>query len=136
MKCCVRANICVSRTSHAMLLYYRGVCPARLSVAACAAIARRYILPTMPCHVTFNLMAFFPVIRSSRRGTHFFLPFYLADICARFFKPAENCSVPPLSSLYLSLAACVSLYFSAAVYSLRFDLTLLHGMFENFGTIF
>jgi len=34
------------------------------------------ILPMVPCHVTYNLMAFFPIIRSLRHKTHFFfLPF-------------------------------------------------------------
>lgn len=48
----------------------------RMSSAVC-------ISPTVPCHVTYNLMAFFPVIRSSRRKTHFL--FLLCFRYTRFF---------------------------------------------------
>lgn len=81
----LRTNICVSRTSHAMLLHYRGMCA--VCVAVCAymyADAARCVLLTAQHRVTFNPMAFFPVIRSPRRkNALFFLPSEFSDIpCA------------------------------------------------------
>lgn len=105
-----RKYLCLSRALHAMLLHYRGMCPVRVRIRKCSQM--RCILPTMPCHVTFNPMAFFPVIRSSRRIKRTFFPFsftFAIYVCVRafppppfFFKPSQNC-VPCFSSLYLSV---------------------------------
>lgn len=73
-----RANICVSRVPctrcFSIIVVWHSYRSIRIDAARCSQM-QRCILPTAPCHVTFNPMAFFPVIRSSRRIKRTFFPF-------------------------------------------------------------